>query len=124
FDLRHTRSDEELLGRTVKSYREFLELTKNRFQMGVASAADVAQAETQLHSAEAQLIDLGVARTQLEHAVSVLTGKPPGDVASAPLVNQPPPLVPVGLPSALLERRPDIAAAERQMAALNERIGV
>jgi len=125
FLLRGTDSDEELLERTVKSYEEFLQLTQNRFHSGVASGGDVAQAQTQLDTARAQLIDLGVARAQFEHAIAILTGRPPSalSVSRAVLKSTPPPL-PVGVPSALLERRPDIAAAERQMAAVNEQIGI
>jgi NodT family efflux transporter outer membrane factor (OMF) lipoprotein len=124
FQLRTTRSDEELLAGTVKSYKEFLVLTQNRFAAGVASGADVAQAETQLYGTEAQLIDLEVARNQYEHAISLLTGKAPEAVPSSPLDAKAPPRIPIGIPSALLERRPDIAAAERQMAISNEQIGI
>jgi NodT family efflux transporter outer membrane factor (OMF) lipoprotein len=124
FQLRNTRSDEELLTGTVKSYREFLVLTQNRFTAGVASGADVAQAETQLYGTEAQLIDLEVARRQYEHAISILIGKAPEEVPSSPLDAKAPPQIPLGIPSALLERRPDIASAERQMAASNEQIGI
>jgi len=125
FELRGTDSAQELLERTVKSYEEYLQLTKNRFASGVASGGDVAQAETQLHTARAQLIDLGVARAQFEHAIAILTGKPPSalSIPAATLKSTPPP-IPAGVPSALLERRPDIAAAERQMAAVNEQIGI
>jgi NodT family efflux transporter outer membrane factor (OMF) lipoprotein len=116
---------QELLERTVKSYEEYLQLTKDRFASGVASGGDVAQAETQLHTARAQLIDLGVARAQFEHAIAILIGKPPSalSIPAATLQSTPPP-IPVGVPSALLERRPDIAAAERQMAEVNEQIGI
>lgn len=124
FQLRVNRSQEELLKTTVKSYREFLELTQNRFNAGVASGADVAQAETQLYGAETELIDLEVARTQFEHAISILIGKPPAAVPSTPLEARNPPRVPLGIPSALLERRPDIASSERMMAAQNEQIGI
>jgi len=125
FQLRGTDSNQQLLESTVKSYEEFLTLTKNRFNGGVATGADVAQAETQLSSAQEQLIDLGVARTQFEHAIAALIGKPPADltIAFATLTGTPPP-VPVAVPSTLLERRPDIATAERQMAALHEQIGI
>ena len=125
FGLRGTDSAQELLDSTVKSYEEYLHLTKDRFASGVASGGDVAQAESQLHSAQAQLIDLGVARAQFEHAIAILIGKPPSalSIPSATLNALPPP-VPAGVPSILLERRPDIAAAERQMAAVNEQIGI
>jgi len=125
FELHGTDGERELLERTVKSYEDYLQLTRDRFKSGVASGGDVAQAETQLDTARALLIDLGVARAQFEHAIAVLTGKPPAalSVPSAE-TKAPPPPVPVGVPSALLERRPDIAAAERQMAAANEQIGI
>ena len=109
----------------MKSYEDFLKLTTDRFNSGVASGGDVAQAQTQLDAARAQLIDLGVARAQFEHAIATLMGKPPSEL-SIPyqaLKSQPPP-IPVGVPSTLLERRPDIAAAERQMASANEQIGI
>ncbi|HEV2352134.1 MAG TPA: efflux transporter outer membrane subunit [Terriglobia bacterium] len=125
FQLHGTDGAQDLLDRTVKSYQEYLTLTQNRYQGGVASGADVAQAQTQLHTARAQLIDLEVARAQFEHAIAILTGQPPAalSIPEAALPATPPP-VPAGVPSALLERRPDIAAAERQMAAANEEIGI
>jgi NodT family efflux transporter outer membrane factor (OMF) lipoprotein len=109
----------------VKSYEEYLKLTQDRFNNGVASGSDVAQAQTQLNTARAQLIDYDVARSQFEHAIAVLTGKAPADlsVSSRPNKITPPP-IPVGVPSTLLERRPDIAAAEREMAIANEQIGI
>ena len=126
FQLRGTDGDYDLLDRTVKSYQDYLQLTQNRFNAGVASGADVAQAETQLDLARAQLVDLEVTRTQLEHAIAILVGKPPVavTVSHAPIAATQPPPVPPGVPSTLLERRPDIAAAERQMAAANEQIGI
>ncbi len=125
FELHGTDGEIELLDRTVKSYEEYLVLTKVRFDNGVASGADVAQAQAQLSSARAQLIDLGVARAQFEHAIAILIGKPPAEVSipAAGIKTTPPP-IPVGLPSDLLERRPDVAAAERQMASANEQIGI
>ena len=125
FELRGTDGEKGLLSTTVKSYQDYLKLTQDRFNSGVASGADVAQAQTQLETARAQLIDYDVARAQYEHAIAVLTGKPPAEVSVSyrPIQITPPP-VPVGLPSTLLERRPDIAAAERQMAAANEQIGI
>ncbi|HME01335.1 MAG TPA: efflux transporter outer membrane subunit [Terriglobia bacterium] len=126
FQLRGTDGDYDLLDRTVKSYQDYLTLTQNRFNAGVASGADVAQAETQLDGARAELVDLEVTRNQLEHAIAILTGKPPlaVTVSHAPIAATQPPPVPIGVPSTLLERRPDIAAAERQMAAANEQIGI
>ena len=125
FQLRGTDGEWQLLEDTVKSYQDYLKLTQDRFANGVASGADVAQAQTQLNTARAQLIDLGVARAQYEHAVAVLTGKPPAaiQISSGPIKTSPPP-VPVGVPSTLLERRPDIAANERLMAVANEQVGI
>lgn len=125
FQLRGLDTTQDLLERTVKSFDEYLQLTKNRLSVGIASGADVAQAETQLATARAQLVDLGVTRAQIEHAIAVLIGKPPAEVSvSRRPIPRDPPSIPTGLPSALLERRPDIAAAERQMAATSEQIGI
>lgn len=120
-------NDEEagLLTRTDASYKEYLTLTQNRFNGGVASDLDVAQAESQLYGVESQLIDLGVQRAQYEHAIAVLTGKPPSELGiPVKTLSTAPPAVPVGVPSELLERRPDIAASERRVAAANEQIGI
>ena len=125
FQLRGADNDGKLLDDSVKSYEQFLQLTKNRYDSGLASMGDVEQAQTQLETTRAQLKDLGVLRTQLEHAIAVLTGRPPAGFAIPPAPLQSvPPVIPVGVPSTLLERRPDIAAEERQVAAANERIGV
>jgi len=125
FDLHGTDGDIDLLDRTTKSYEEYLTLTQNRYKAGVASGGDVAQAQTQLDTTRAQLVDLGVARAQFEHAIAILTGKPPSALTvPAALLKTPPPAVPLELPSTLLERRPDIAAAERTVAAANEQIGI
>jgi NodT family efflux transporter outer membrane factor (OMF) lipoprotein len=100
-------------------------LTRNQYAVGVAARADVAQAETQLKSTQAQAIDAAVQRAQLEHAIAVLIGKPPADFSiAAEAVPTVFPVIPVELPSELLERRPDIAAAERRAAAANAQIGV
>jgi NodT family efflux transporter outer membrane factor (OMF) lipoprotein len=125
FQLHGTDADIDLLRRTEASYKEYVELTRNRFTSGIASDLDIAQAETQLYGAQSSLIDLGVTRAQLEHAIAILTGKAPVevDVAEKPLSTLPPP-VPIGVPSLLLQRRPDIAAAERRVAAANEQIGI
>jgi NodT family efflux transporter outer membrane factor (OMF) lipoprotein len=125
FQLCALDAQKELLEQTVAAYERILTLTKNRYARGVASRADVLQAETQLKSTQAQALDLGVQRAQLEHAVAVLVGKPPSVFAIpvTPLTQTPPP-VPVAVPSELLERRPDIAAAERRVAAANAQIGV
>jgi NodT family efflux transporter outer membrane factor (OMF) lipoprotein len=125
FQLCALDAQKELLEQTVAAYERILTLTKNRYARGVASKADVLQAETQLKSTQAQALDLGVQRAQLEHAVAVLIGKPPS-VFSIPVtpLTQTPPSVPVAVPSELLERRPDIASAERRIAAANAQIGV
>jgi NodT family efflux transporter outer membrane factor (OMF) lipoprotein len=125
FQLRTVDTQSRLLEATVTAYQKALELTRNRYGSGVAGKADVLQAETQLQSTKAQLIDLGVQRAQLENAIALLIGKPASDfsLAAAPFKPVPPP-VPVGLPSELLERRPDIAAAERRVASANAQIGV
>ncbi|HVP47950.1 MAG TPA: efflux transporter outer membrane subunit [Bryobacteraceae bacterium] len=125
FQLHGADSTADLLERTVKSYQEYLELTQNRRKAGVASGYDVAQAQAQLETARAQLIDIGVARAQFEHAIAILTGKPPSELSiPRALLKSEPPATPPGVPSMLLERRPDIAAAERQMASVNEQIGL
>jgi NodT family efflux transporter outer membrane factor (OMF) lipoprotein len=100
-------------------------MAQNRFAQGVVSKGDVVQAQVQLEAARAQSIDLGVARAQFEHAIAVLVGKPPAELTIAPaaLPAKVPP-IPFGVPSGLLERRPDVAAAERHVAAANARIGV
>jgi NodT family efflux transporter outer membrane factor (OMF) lipoprotein len=123
--LRAQDSLKQLFADTVRAYRESYELTKVRFQTGIASDEDVAQAETQLKTAEAQETNIGLLRAQLEHAIALLIGKPPAELSIpvAPL-NTNPPAIPFGVPSQLLERRPDIAAAERRVAEANTRIGV
>jgi len=125
FELHGLDADADLLQRTVRSYEQYLQLTKDRMESGVASGQDVAQAETQLETTRAQLIDVGVARAQYEHAIAVLIGKPPAQLSIPPVVlKMLPPETPTGLPSDLLQRRPDIAAAERQVASANEQIGI
>jgi outer membrane protein TolC len=125
FLLRTADAEQQLLDRTVAAYERSLQLVQNRFAQGVASRADVVQAETQLEGARAQAIDVGVQRAQLEHAIAVLCGEPPAELSIAPAVLQAAmPTLPVGLPSELIERRPDIAAAERRVAAANASIGV
>ena len=125
YQLRGTDGDVALLQSTVDSYTDFLKLTQARHDSGIASGADVAQAETQLDSAKEQLIDLGVARAQYEHAIAILIGKPPAELSiEQRALKGEPPQVPVAMPSTLLERRPDIAISERQMAELNEQIGI
>ena len=125
FQLRALDAQRKLLDETVEAYQKSLELTQNRYAAGVAARTDVVQAEAQLESARAQAINVGVLRAQLEHAVAVLAGKAPAELSlpAAPLTAEPPP-IPAGIPSQLLERRPDIASAERQVAAANALIGV
>lgn len=118
-------AQEQLLNSTVQYYEQALQLNVSRFQGGVGSEVEVEQARTQLETTRAQAIDVGVSRAQFEHAVAVLIGKPPASFSLPPLpLHTPPPPIPAGVPSELLERRPDIASAERQMAAANARIGV
>jgi NodT family efflux transporter outer membrane factor (OMF) lipoprotein len=125
FGLHGLDAEAELLAGTEASYAEYLTLTQNRFSAGIASDLDVAQAETQLYAVQARLMDLGVQRAAFEHAVAILTGKAPAELTiPAVTLNVSPPPVPLGVPSELLERRPDIASAERQVAAANEQIGI
>jgi NodT family efflux transporter outer membrane factor (OMF) lipoprotein len=115
----------QLLDTTVKSYEQYVQLTQDRFDGGVASKGDVALAQTQLETVRAELVEVGVQRAQFEHAIAVLTGKPPSDLSIPAIPKQaPPPVSTIGIPSALLERRPDVAAAERQVAFANEQIGI
>ena len=125
FALRAVDSQKQLFNVTISAYERSLQLTKNQYAVGVAARADVVQAETQLKTAQAQAIDLDIQRAQLEHAIALLLGKAPGNfsIASAPLTGLLP-AIPLSLPSELLERRPDIAAAERRVAAANAQIGV
>ncbi|MDE2028317.1 MAG: efflux transporter outer membrane subunit, partial [Candidatus Omnitrophica bacterium] len=125
FGLASLDAQKRLLDDTVVLYKKFLVLTENRHAGGVAALADVIQARTQLEGAQAQQIDIGVARTQLEHAIALLVGKPAPDFSLPALVLPAEvPSVPAGLPSQLLERRPDIASAERTVASANAAIGV
>lgn len=125
FTLRSLDAQQKLLDDTVAAYQKSLQLTQNQYAQGVAGRADVIQAQTQLQSAQAAAIDNGVARAQDEHAIAVLVGQPASafSIPPSPLTATPP-VVPVTMPSALLERRPDIASAERKAAAANEQIGV
>ena len=125
FQLRVADEQRRILESTVADYQASLQLVRTLFDNGLDSDEDVASAETQLDSAIAQATDVGVARAQYEHAIAVLIGVPPAKF-SIPYehFNQPLPAIPVGVPSDLLERRPDIAAAERQVAETNAQIGV
>ena len=125
FQMHGADGDAALLADTVKSYQEYLTLTRNRFAGGVASDSDVAQAETQLYTTQAELVDVEEQRAQLEHAIAILIGKPPSELTISRLpIQLRPPRIPVGVPSALLERRPDVAQAEREAAAANQQIGI
>jgi NodT family efflux transporter outer membrane factor (OMF) lipoprotein len=125
FQLRSLDGQKQLLDNTVVAFDRSLHLTNNRYRSGVASRADVLQAETQLKTTQAQAIDIGVQRAQLEHAIALLIGKAPADltIPTAPLATQPP-TIPAGVPAELLKRRPDVAAAERTVASANAQIGV
>jgi NodT family efflux transporter outer membrane factor (OMF) lipoprotein len=125
FSLRGIDAQEQLLQTTVISYQKYLTLTTNRYKAGISSQNDVAQATTQLDNAQAQLIDLGVQRAQYEHAIATLIGRPASffSLGHMPL-KATPPHIPVAIPSTLLERRPDIAQAERSVASANASIGV
>jgi NodT family efflux transporter outer membrane factor (OMF) lipoprotein len=125
FQARSLDAEEQLLNSTVTQYEQALKLNQSRFKGGTASEVEVEQAKTQLRTVQAAAIDVGVLRAQYEHAVAILIGKPPAEFSLPPLpLTAPPPSIPVGLPSELLERRPDIAAAERRVAAANAQIGV
>jgi len=125
FQLRVLDVQRQLLDDTVAALRKSLELTNNRYNVGVAAKADVVQADAQLKSVLVQATDVGVQRAQLEHAIAVLVGAAPAQVAIAPQpsYSAPVPVIPPGLPSELLERRPDVAAAERRVMAANAQVG-
>ena len=125
FELRGLDSQKQLLDSTVVSYEKALELTDSRYKGGIASAVDVAQAQTQLETTRAQDVDVDVQRTAFEHAIAVLIGKAPAEFSQLPTpLTTPPPAVPPSVPSELLQRRPDIAAAERRVQEANAQIGV
>jgi NodT family efflux transporter outer membrane factor (OMF) lipoprotein len=125
FELRYADSLKKLLDDTVRAYQRSLEITKNQYAAGTAARSDVINAQAQLLGAQAAAINVGVQRAQVEHAIALLVGKPPAEVSipPAPLAERVP-IVPANIPSTLLERRPDIAEAERQMQQENALIGV
>jgi NodT family efflux transporter outer membrane factor (OMF) lipoprotein len=125
FAARTLDAEEKLLQDTVTQYQQALQLNEDRYGGGLASEVEVEQARTILETTRAQLVDVGVARAQYEHATAVLIGKAPADFTLPPLpLTAPPPPIPVGVPSELLERRPDIAAAERRVASANAEVGL
>ena len=127
FDLRAADSLQRLLNDTVKQYEEALRITTNRYTGGISPKSDVTQAQTQLDAARVLASDIAIKRAQYEHAIAILIGKAPADLSipETPLdTNLTPPLFPPGLPSELLERRPDVAAAERRAKEGNEAIGI
>ena len=125
FAARTLDAEEKLLQDTVGQYQQALQLNEERYKGGLASEVEVEQARTILETTQAQLVDVGVARAQFEHAAAVLVGKPPANFSlpALPLTTPPPP-IPVGVPSELLERRPDVAAAERRVASANAQVGL
>jgi NodT family efflux transporter outer membrane factor (OMF) lipoprotein len=125
FELRSLDAQKQLLDETMVAYQKALDLTQNRFDGGLSSRAEVAQARTQLETTRAQDIGVGVARATFEHAIAILAGRTPESLSLRALpLSIAPPVIPVGIPSQLLERRPDIAAAERRAAEANEQIGI
>jgi NodT family efflux transporter outer membrane factor (OMF) lipoprotein len=125
FALRGLDAQRQLLEFAITAFEKALELTTNRYNAGIASQIEVLQARTQLENTRAQAIEVGVQRALFEHAIAILLGKPPADFSLPPSpITVLPPAIPIGLPSELLERRPDIATAERRMAAANAQIGI
>jgi NodT family efflux transporter outer membrane factor (OMF) lipoprotein len=125
FEARSADAEEKLLNDTVTDFEEAYRITNNRFEGGISAKSDVDQAETQLEAARVQARDINLQRAQFEHAIAILLGKPPASftLATVPL-NARPPVIPTGVPSELLERRPDIAAAERRVAEANDQVGI
>jgi NodT family efflux transporter outer membrane factor (OMF) lipoprotein len=127
FELRAADAEQKLLNDTVAQYQEAVRITNNRFVGGVAGKSDLTQAETQLQDVKVQAADVAIRRAQYEHAIAILIGEPPASfslpASPLPLTATPPPLPP-GLPSELLQRRPDIAAAERRTDEANQQIGI
>jgi NodT family efflux transporter outer membrane factor (OMF) lipoprotein len=128
FDLRSADAQSRLLGDTVKAFQSALQLTEDRYNGGASPLSDVSQARTQLQVAQVAATDVDIHRAAYEHAIAVLIGKPPASLTLAPdpitVASPTLPVIPVALPSQLLERRPDIASSERMVAAANEQIGI
>jgi NodT family efflux transporter outer membrane factor (OMF) lipoprotein len=125
FELRSADAQQRLLHETVEQYADMVKLTTALLNGGAAPESDLVQAKTQLDTARVQDTDIGVMRAQFEHAIAILIGKPPAEFALAPApLDREPPVIPVGVPSQLLERRPDIAASERRVGEANEGIGI
>ena len=125
FQLRSQDALKQLLDATVVAYQESVNLTQALYETGIDSQESLLQAQTQLATAQAQDTNIGILRSQYEHAIAMLTGKPASEFSLAPMpLNAAPPAIPIGVPSRLLERRPDIAAAERSMEQSNALIGV
>jgi NodT family efflux transporter outer membrane factor (OMF) lipoprotein len=125
FALREADAEEALLRSSVEGYQRALKITQNSYDAGITAKTDVLQAETTLANAQADLVSEIGKRAQLEHAIAVLAGKPPGDFSIAVAEwSMAVPAVPLGVPSTLLQRRPDIASAERAVAAANAQIGI
>ena len=124
--LRVLDEKKRLLDHAVEDYRRTLQISQNKYAVGVSARSDVISAQAQLDATRAQAIDIGVQRAQFEHAIAVLVGRPPSELAIAPLpvLGVAVPAIPAQLPSDLLQRRPDVAAAERSVAAANARVGV
>jgi len=123
--LRSVDAQRQLLATTIEGYQRELKITQNRYDVGIIPHSDVYQAETQLATARSDQLGLDSQRAQLEHAIAVLIGKAPADFALAPAQwNVTVPEIPAGVPSLLLQRRPDIASAERRVAVANEQIGI
>ena len=124
-ELRVTDEMKHLFDQTVEAYKRSLQITQNQYKVGIVAKADVITAETQLEGTQAQQIGLDVTRNQLEHAIAVLVGKTPAEFSMAPAnLGDAIPVAPLGVPTTLLERRPDIAESERKMAAANAQVGV
>jgi len=125
FGLRQADAQKALLVETIDGYQRALEITQNRYDAGIVAKTDVLQAQTQLKTSQAEELGLERTRAEFEHAIAVLIGEPPANFSLAAKSWSPtPPEIPIGVPSTLLQRRPDIAAAERRVAQANEQIGI